>query len=158
LDTVLEYLGGSHGDPKINSWLIVSPQLATSGKEKAHENKPWQACGFDFGVRKRGLALGENRYKVYSEPEHIDAASFLAGLVEGDRLNQWTAQLKEERQAVMLFYPVLAAEEKCRIPTMGFVLLFPTNSISAKVRWKVRRPQQADQVTVPLVSVRHRRK
>jgi hypothetical protein len=59
--------------------------------------------------------------------------------------------LRGKRQAVFLFYPVRSEDEEKaeKTPTMGFVLLFPKNSIRQQIRYTVADPTRGDAVVVP---------
>ena len=141
---VLEYLVGKDDlNPGIDSWLFFAPQLKSG-------NDTWAAATHDFTVRTRERVKTAGRYKVYSEPDHIVAAEFFAGL--SDDLNGKGSELRKPRQAVFLFYPVRSSAEKGQTPTMGFVLLFPKNSIPKQIAYTVADPSRSDAVVVDVPS------
>jgi hypothetical protein len=70
--------------------------------------------------------------------------------VEDGVIGQGGADLRQERQAVLLFYPVRSPEESKRTPTMGFALLFPKNSIKKQIVYTVADPTRSDAVVVPV--------
>jgi hypothetical protein len=142
LDSVLDFLKGNRGNPEIDSWLLLSPQMVDEDP-----SRKWFAGGKKFDVRHRALNKAKNRYLVYSESSHVIAARFLSGLEVGPAKNSWTASLKLPRQAVVLFYPVLDFNEEGSrksgsVPTMGFALQFPANHIQTKIRWEVSKTSE----------------
>jgi hypothetical protein len=145
LTTVKEFLKG-HGDhdPQIDTWLFLAPQLKSSGK-----TQPLPLADKQFDVRERARVETGGRYKAYSEPDHRRAAEVFAGVEDGV-IGQGGADLRQERQAVLLFYPVRSPEESKCTPTMGFALLFPKNSIKKQIVYTVADPTRSDAVVVPV--------
>ena len=145
LDSVLDFLKGHKGNPGIDSWLLLAPQLVNEEPERE-----WAAEGKKFAIRHRALTGKETRYNVYTEPSHVQAARFLVGLEEGLAGNKWTSRLKAQRQGVLLFYPVLDEDTEAQtahpVPTMGFALVFPANHIQTKIRWEVRKDETKNPV------------
>lgn len=138
----LDFLRGKHGDAQIERWLVVAPQTQDGTGAK------WQAHGIPFAVRHRARVTPEgDRYKVYTEPAHKDVATYLCGLIEGDRPSKETVAWRHEHQAVFLFYPV-RDEKTEQLVSMGFALLFPRNSIATPIRFSVHDPRNASAVTV----------
>ena len=144
LKTVNEFLRGTgKRDPEINTWLFMAPQLKSDGNTPA-----WECEGKEFAVRKRTRIETGGRYKVYSEPDHRLAAEVFAGVTSGN-IGTGGADLRRAKQAVLLFYPVRSEDEGYQIPTMGFALLFPKNSIREPIAYSVRDPSRVDAVVVP---------
>jgi hypothetical protein len=146
LTPVLEFLKGTGDhDPQIDSWLFLAPQLSS-----ASTMQPWKMGNRQFDVRERTRIETGGRYKAFSEPDHRRAAEVFAG-VQGGEIRSAAADLRRKRQAVFLFYPVRSEEEKNRIPTMAFALLFPTNSIKKQIVYTVADSTRSDAVVVPVV-------
>jgi hypothetical protein len=146
LDRVCDFLVGKRGDPGIGRWLVVAPQPIVARPPS------WTVGGAAIAVRERSrTGNGEDsRYGVFSESLHVSAAEYLNCLQEGKQPTASTASLRDCHQAVMLFYPVLSAEERKakKIPTMGFALVFPQNTLRTKIKYSVIDPTQEDAVVV----------
>lgn len=142
LQLVLEFLESKNRDPGIDRWLMLAPQLKSGTTIKI--------SGVEFSIKERSRSDDGGRYLVYSEPPHILMARFLAGVENGKAKNSTTSSLLKPRQAVLLFYPVLSKEERTgdAIPTMGFVLAFPKNSIKKRVEFSVRDEAHPNAVVV----------
>jgi hypothetical protein len=127
------YLEGSYGDPGIDRWLIVAPQMA-------NPDAYWpEAKSSDLPrlpVRERSRV--GRRFGSLSEPHHVKVANYLANIGESDLspLSQNFSKLKLTRTAVMLFYMVKDRSED--FESVLFALQFPNNSIPGKLAWKVR--------------------
>jgi hypothetical protein len=141
LQRLLEFLAGRNGNPEIDSWLLIAPQAANG--------ETWDAAGRKFVIRRRRRA-NNNRYGVFSEPAHRDAAAYLTDSAPGAALNAFTTKHRKPRQGVMVFYPVKSAqeEEAGLIPTVGFGLAIPPNHIPKKLLYTVRDPDQEDAVVI----------
>jgi hypothetical protein len=63
--------------------------------------------------------------------------------------------LSRERQGVLLFYPVLDAEEQKagKLPTMGFAVLFSNNSVTKQFAYTEADPRPATENTEVLPRV-----
>lgn len=144
LQLVGEFLGGKSGDPGVANWLMIAPQ-SESDRKGTHS-----FGGVSFNIRERSRSADKTRYLVYSEPDHIRMARFLAQLESGESTNRLTARLRKPKQAVLLFYPVRSKEEGAANlnPTVGFVLTFPKNHIKKRVAFSVRDEAHPDAVVV----------
>jgi len=143
LTDVKEYLSSSgEHDPEIDTWRFLAPQL------KKVAGDPWKCCGLEFSIRLRSRIETGGRYKVYSEPDHIRAAKYFTGLLGGAILSGGV-NLTNSRQGVFLFYPVRSKDDKSSTPTMGFVLLFPTNKNPQQIAYSVADASRSDAVVVP---------
>jgi len=151
MDRIVDFLKGKHGETGIEEWLILAPQMA-------RPTTTWRFLDLDWSVFHRARVDTEGRYHVYSEPWHSRVARYLCSLDEGEAINETTAGLRKGKQGVMLVYPV---RDNCHDPktfgrgkgdqyvNIGFALLFPTNEISAPIRFTVEDPDQPDEITVP---------
>lgn len=136
---IVEFLRGKEGhDPKVSGWLVVAPQLET-----AAQVPPWTASGRAFTVKRRARVSPDGiRVKAYSEPVHRLAAEELVGkrpMSDGSGLQE----LEDPTRGVMLFYPTHHLEQgetgpPGLVPTMGFALLFPSNSLPQRLTFVTR--------------------
>lgn len=142
---VTEFIRGNHGNPGIDSWLILAPQRQTDVLGSIEIN------GQPFRVKQRGRS--GNRFLVFTEPDHVRAAKWLAGLIPGESSDPRCAKLVEQNRAVMLVYPVKATKDAppATLPSIGFALYFPKNLIPRQVMFSVRDKSRPDDVVVPLV-------
>ncbi len=118
------------GDPGIDTWLIIAPQL------KSADGLKWTAAGLDFSVKGRSRINEAGRFKAFSEPDHRAIASYLCGIEEGTTSSRATLDLKRDRQGALLLYPVVPERTKEQT-SIGFALFFPKNQIRAQLRWGV---------------------
>lgn len=116
-------------DPGVDSVLILAPQL------QAADAQVWAAAGLKLTVKRRARINEEGRFKAYSEPDHRLVAEYLCGSKSGTTKHRATLDLIEERQAVLLLYPVCPEDEK--ETSIGFAIFFPRNNIRAQLRWAV---------------------
>jgi hypothetical protein len=136
---ILEFLRGREGhDPDVSSWLVLAPQLET-----AAQVPPWRVADRAFTVKRRARVSPDGvRVKAYSEPVHRLAAEELVGkkpMYDGSGLQA----LANPKRGVMLFYPThhLSRGEAAPpgfVPTMGFALLFPSNSLPQRLTFVTR--------------------
>jgi hypothetical protein len=135
----VEFLGAQHGDPGIDDWLFVAPQVDT-----AHE--PWKLANTAFSSPERARTPS-GRFGVYSEPRHRPIAKYIARVREDDSAANSTVRgLRKAQRAVLLFYPVNSPGDP--FLSMGFALQFPENSIARQILFTVNDPSQPDAVTV----------
>ncbi len=143
LGPVLEFARGAMGDPCIDDWLFVAPQLQDwdefwLGTKKA-----------EFSVAHRARVQVEPyRFKTYSEPRHRKILEYIVGIHEGDSPSESVVALKKPRRAVLLFYPVRDMTRNENIVSMGFALLFPSNLISRRLLFVVHDPSKEDAIVV----------
>lgn len=148
LPLIREYIEGLHGDPQIQRWVVIAPQVANESGGRS-----WSAPEIgNFWIRRRErVGDGQKRYNVFTESRHVDAAEMLTGVSKTVTPgNPRTKSLLEAGTAVMLFYPVLSRSEndQNQIPTMGFSLFFPENKIKRRIRYGVRVKDRSADVTV----------
>jgi hypothetical protein len=144
LATTREFLSGrGDRDPQIDRWLFLYPRMKTRGLQP-----PWLCRGHEFQVRARARPETGGRFQVYSEPDHRFAAKVFAGVSAG-KISDGCSDLRRERQAVFLFYPVRDPQDPPEIPAMGFALLFPNNSIRIPIAYSVRDQSRSEAVVVP---------
>jgi len=142
----LEKKGGQ--DPEIDQWVFFAPIGPV-------RNEKFTSAKETFNIFHRSRIDEGRRFKVYSEPDHIDMARHLV-MVEKEEtisLNSTTRSLRKKRQGIFLFYPVqepLDARERRGINpvTIGFVLIFPDNHAAGQIRFGLRDPRQPDNVVI----------
>lgn len=150
---VTEFLGGEHGSPEIDSWLLLAPLLkSTPTFKKPFDYWRDERLSHSFPIRERSRNEddGSTRYLVYSDPRDIAAAKVFAGIDEGQLFNAKARALRVPRRAVFLFYPVLSdTEYEQKLPvSMGLVLLLPRNRIARKIAYTVVDQTQKNAVVV----------
>lgn len=129
----IQFLLGAKGDPEIESWIIIAPQLKQSS-EYWPKNKNKNVPKMTVSMRTRI----DKRFGVYSEPVHVNAAKYFAGINVGPL--KPTADMRKDRRskaAVMLFYPVCDSKDK--FVSMGFTMQLPKNHINKQISWVVHR-------------------
>jgi hypothetical protein len=141
LERELEFMRGTgESDPQIHDWAFVAPQLADGS------GPTWVVGAREFSVKFRSRSGGE-RVGVYSEPHHRAAA---AAIIAPDPVPAATNALEALRSAhrgALMFYPlthVQGGEPADGIPTMGFGLQFPNNSMRTLIRFGVNDPSRPD--------------
>lgn len=130
----IEYLEGKEGDPELDRWVVIAP-LTKGEKDSWPSKKDRDIPSFPVRMRTR---VGR-RFKVFSEPQHVDFANFLAR-IDRDTINPVSKNISkwdQARTAVMLFYPV--RDDADDFVTMGFALHFPPNQLAKQISWTVRR-------------------
>jgi hypothetical protein len=133
----VDFLTGAHVDPEIDDWLIVAPQLIRADVEHRIEIN-----GELLTVKNRQRDATGGRYAVYSEPDHVLMAKFIAGhdvVVDAD---DELAALAKVRRGVMLLYPVQWYGKETLV-TIGFGLAYPPNSQPKQMVWGVLPPESS---------------
>ncbi len=127
----------------IADWLVMAPQRATSFGPSLTTGR----LG-DLHVKERSRDSGRG-FQVVGEPSHRTVAEFLADLRPGReklKANDETAVLKTPGLGVMLLYPI--REQLGDEVSVGFELLFPTNSLAYDHAFTVRKKSEPDSVVV----------
>jgi hypothetical protein len=140
---VTEFVNGKHGDPEIDSWLVMAPQ---------RKSDPYGAIeieGQRLRIKQRGRT--GNRFLVFTEPEHVRVAKWIAGVASGNAGNATTEKLAAPKRAVMLVYPVIPTKDPPpdAVPSIGIALYFPKNKIRRQVLFSVRDASRPDDIVVP---------
>jgi hypothetical protein len=143
--------GTAIGDPQIDDWLLLLPQLQRSNR------KPWQPEGYTFtSVERAKVASG--RFKVYTDPGHRVVAEVISGNAAAEENNDEVHELTKPRgRGVVLLYPVFPRAdedlEQSGIPTMGFAFICPRNDLPRQAQFTVIRKDLEDQPVVDLQAV-----
>lgn len=132
----LEFLKGSAGDPGINRWLVVSPEIA-------NPQGTFELQGVDLHVVYR-TRQSPTRFNTYNDPNHRAFARHLAGPETIPGASNALEALKGARTGVMILYPITEKKGsgKRDLVTVGFTLLFPENKIRSAVGFTVYVPAQ----------------
>lgn len=124
----LDFMGGTgERDPEIDQWLVIAPQRQDARSDFECEINGQRMSAFDRG-RVDGHRIG-----VISEPRHKVLAEYatLGKRKDPDKPpianpSVDARRLYKARQAVMLLYPIIEAEDELQ---PGFALFFPPNKI-----------------------------
>ena len=138
--------GTAIGDPQIEDWLLVMPQLQL-------RRKPWQTAGYTFISVERARVGGFGRFKAYTGPNHRKVAEIISGNGTVEEANDAVRRLAKSRgRAVLLLYPVFQRAdenlEQSEIPTMGFAFISPPNDLPRRAEFTVKRPDLEEQLVV----------
>jgi hypothetical protein len=140
--------GAAIGDPQIEDWLLVMPQLQL-------HRKPWQTAGYTFISVERARVGGFGRFKAYTGPNHRKVAEIISGNGTAEEANDTVRALAKSRgRAVLLLYPVFQRAdenlEQSETPTMGFAFISPPNDLPRRAEFTVKRPDLEEQLVVDL--------
>jgi hypothetical protein len=139
----IEFLKGNVGDPGVDEWVFLAPQLGTA-------ERVWTALGVDLSSHQR-TRTATDRFNVYTGSDHVRVAEYIAAVVpDAPTANAVTRALRQPRRGVMLFYPV--HEDLHSGFTMGFSLKYPNNAIPSIILFGVQDSSRPDAVVVPVSS------
>ena len=131
LAAALAFLEGGMGEPEIDGWLLVAPQVKS--------DETWDPVGgLKFSVADRSRREEAAGYKAFSEPRHRAVAEHLAMVKLRQALNAKTTELSKRRQGVILLYPCKDYKRNEKFVSMGFALLAPPNGIARRAAFSVR--------------------
>jgi hypothetical protein len=141
----LEFLSGSQGDPELDDWAIIVPQLERGGTE-AH----WDVGGRRMSVHLRTRFQPTNLVNAYSGPEDRKVAAVISCATDAQNINVGVERLRRPRRGVVLVYPIAHTKtvSKGWTPTIGFTLAFPPNQIRRQIGFVVRNRQHPDEPIV----------
>jgi hypothetical protein len=145
LQQELEFLDGKYGDPQIDEWLILLPQLS-----KVTE-RTWDVNARSASVHRRSYwNQTAPLVNAYAGPDDRALAEMITGKRKSEELCQDLRDLKAARRAVMLVYPITHEPplEAGWLPTMGFSLLFPTNDIARQIGFEVVRSSKSGEPVI----------
>ena len=149
LSQELEFLDGCYGDPGIEDWAVLLPQL-----ERASE-RTWRLGGRDLSVHRRGYWLNDKPLaNAFTGPDTRAIAEVIAGVTEIAEPPADLRSLRSPRRAVLLVYPITHESRNERernwIATMGLTLQFPANDIAQRIGFAVQSPANPDEPVVDL--------
>jgi hypothetical protein len=142
-----EFLHGTAiGDPQIDDWLLLMPQLRTN-------RKPWQKAGYTFSSVERARVDGFGRFKAYTGRNHRKVAEVISGKLVAEEANEEVRAMAMRRgRGVVLLYPVFQPADEnpdqSETPTMGFAFIAPPNDLPRRAEFTVARPDLEDQPVV----------
>lgn len=141
LEPALEFLEGKMGDPEVEEWLVLAPQV------ESRAGKWRKFSGLTFSIADRTRRELSRGYKAFSEPRHRAVAEYVTSkkLYQGSGAVE---DLKAPKRGVMLLYPCRDVDGGERFTSMGFALLPPLNSIPKKLAFSVRDPRRPEEVVV----------
>jgi hypothetical protein len=149
LSQELEFLDGYYGDPGVEDWAVLLPQL-----ERASE-RTWRLADRDLSVHRRGYWLNEKPLaNAFTGPDTRAIAEVIAGVRNVAEVPADLMPLRSLRRAVLLVYPITHESRNERernwIATMGLTLQFPANDIPQRIGFAVRSPTKPDEPVVDL--------
>jgi hypothetical protein len=132
-------------DPAIDDWLLLAPCITDPRAKLAIE-------GVDFDVVYRSRHDdAPNRFNTYNDPIHRQFGEYIAKQTQLEEANSALEELRSDRRAVMIFYPITEVDRGRSKPpyTLGFTLLFPVNNIKSPITFGVVRPDRPEAPVVP---------
>lgn len=141
----LEFLDGKHGAPQIDDWLVALPQLKNPSK------RSWVLDDVELSAHRRSYWQDTPPLlNAYAGADDRAVAEVVTGKRTATQLSADLAELAAPRRAVMLVYPITHDNlaTKHWTPTIGFSLLFPSNSVPQLIGFTVKKKAQSD---VPIV-------
>ncbi|MGK2955392.1 MAG: Z1 domain-containing protein [Solirubrobacterales bacterium] len=145
----LEFLAGRYGDPAIDDWLVMLPQLKASTVPWT-----WPVGGFDATVHQRTYYRGERPLlNALVGKEDRAVAETITGKRETGASDRGDAlRLRQNRRAVALVYPIAdeVSQPGDKEPVVGLQALFPPNGIERRIAFAVQSPSQSDEPVVDL--------
>lgn len=146
LQRELEFLDGENGDPELDDWLVLLPQLT-----RPNVDWTWKVEGREVSIHHRGF-WNDSRPLVnaYSGPDDRAIAEVVTGKRTAERHSEDLARQRQSRRGVMLVYPITHETRRSAdwIPTIGFSLLFPRNRIRRLIGFTVARASEAGEPVV----------
>jgi hypothetical protein len=141
----LGYLNGEIGDPAVDDWALILPQVQ---KPKSK----WTAGGKDLTCveRKWTPSATGGRFLAFSEPRHRLVAECVVAKHRNCWLNQSGKLARKERRGVVLLYPTKpkGSSADTETPFMGIAILPPKSPVSTVAQFVVRQPKEPDAVVV----------
>jgi hypothetical protein len=143
----IEFLAAKHGDPEIDDWVMIVPQLHVGGA-----GVEWSVAGNKLSVHLRQRNLKTELVNAYAGPEDRKIAAIITGSWQAPTVvNQTLEALRQPRRAVLLLYPIAHSKQPPRPwhPTIGFTLVLPANHMRKQIGFSVKNPDKADSAIVP---------
>ncbi|MEH2484540.1 Z1 domain-containing protein [Bradyrhizobium sp. AZCC 2230] len=149
LSLELGYLSGEMGDPAVDDWAVIMPQLKKPKRQ-------WEAAKAKFACVERTWieTPSGGRFLAFSDPKHRLVAECIAGIHKNPTLKQSGADLCKERRGVVLLYPtkikglVIGPDSTF----MGIAVLPPAGTITTIAKFVVRQTSHPDAVVVNVPS------
>jgi hypothetical protein len=149
-EPVLRFARGELGDPEIDRFLLLAPQIARGSLDPFRIDPG----GYELRVvqRARVATDGSMRYGAYTEPRHRLIAEWCCGTAEGTAQNIDTEQMQRPKQAALLVYLCrdLENDKEQDKPSVGFGIYFPPNAMGQQTKFTVKDPSRKDDVVISL--------
>lgn len=145
LQRELEFLDGEVGDPGIDSWQVLLPQLQNPGTT-------WKVGDKKLSVHFRSYWNDEPPLvNAYVGSDERAVAEAITG--RRPRSGRGIDELVAPRRGVLMVYPITHEKNPGAdwVPTMGISLLFPRNHLTRQIGFAVQRPGEPN---APIVDVR----
>lgn len=141
----LEFIDGKVGDPCIDDWAVLLPQL------KQATEQTWPIATFQASVHRRAY-WAKPLVNAFMGPTDKLIAESIVGLRDLQRPSSDLLALRSDRRACLLVYPMRhEIDERGWVPTMGLTLVFPNNQIPRRISFAVRSPKERDQPIIDVV-------
>jgi hypothetical protein len=143
----LEFIDGRFGEPEIDDWAVLLPQL-----ERTTE-RTWRFDKTDLSVHHRSYWMnGKPLANAFTGPDVRILGEVIAGVTDVEQPSADLSALLSPRRAVLFVYPITHEERNDQewIPTMGLTLQFPVNGIARQIGFSVSRPASPDDPVVDI--------
>jgi hypothetical protein len=147
----LDYLRRKMELNELNHWTVLMPQIQES-RFITLGNTPWS----QYCVIERSTAT-DDRFGVYSEPRHREAAAHIAGVQQVSKANNALNAMRDESRGVLLLYFVAQKGEKNSPISVGFGIQFPGSKVDAGLTWTVK-DRESDKVVVTVNNTKPERR
>jgi hypothetical protein len=137
----IEYIEMMLKENKLRSWLVLLPQTNSGKTFKLPNTKLYD---LSIVVRAR---VSNSRFKVYSEPRHRDAASFLSGVIEVYNPSQSILKYKNNSPTLLMYFVNEGGATKSEI-TVGFGIQYPGQKVDKPITWMVVDQTNKDAVVI----------
>lgn len=141
----LDFLDGGHGDPGIDDWAVLLPQLRRATQ------RTWTHDGLELSVHRRGYWMqAKPLANAFTGPDDKRVAEALTACRPVTAPSPDLTALISERRAVLLVYPIThePPDEVDWVPTFGLTLQLPENEIPRRITFAVRNPNEADEPVI----------
>jgi hypothetical protein len=136
-------------DHGIESWLILAPQRQSSF------GPPLRLDGVGAMAVKERHRIPGRGFQVFGESSHRMLAQFLAEIEEASKPrlaspNDPTKGMRNKRRGIVLLY-LVRENEKDKLVSVGFELLFPENSLPFDLNFTVARSRDRQRIVVSAI-------
>jgi hypothetical protein len=147
LSREIEFIDAGYGDPAIDDWAVLLPQLARTSE------RSWRFADRDLSVHRRRYWMNEKPLaNAFTGPDVRAIVEAIAVVRDVERPSADLRSLRSPRRAVLLVYPITHEQpnerERDWTPTMGLTLQFPSNEIPQRIGFAVRSASNPDEPVV----------
>ncbi|MBR1252281.1 Z1 domain-containing protein [Bradyrhizobium sp. AUGA SZCCT0240] len=145
----LGYLNGEMGDPAVDDWVVIMPQVK-------NPKRRWEAGKTKFAcVERKWIDTPTGgRFLAFSDPKHRLVAECVTGVHKICKLSSSADHLRKPRRGVVLLYPTkkkyLLVDPESTF--MGIAVLPPSGTVSTLEKFMVRQTAHPDAVIVNVQS------